>query len=217
MCASQHVTWHVIRVSGTELSHIDRARPPHSLSLTHTLTNMHTHIHTVGEPTWLGNRQNQAWAHCSPSFSLKGTDHRVTSHLEFKVNRRHLGRLYSGWQWWTNLLQQMHCLQSHASLRPNCVAQHEPSPTLSDQEDRLTLSSHFSCFLPSLLTGKKRLRLLFRQSLITKYTCIVNKYTIITITVIITITTIIIVIIITTSSDHQVSSSQHDSMSQQFP
>lgn len=174
-------------------------------------------MHTVGEPTWLGNRQNQAWAHCSPSFSLKGTDHRVTSHLEFKVNRRHLGRLYSGWQWWTNLLQQMHCLQSHASLRPNCVAQHEPSPTLSNQEDRLTLSSHFSCFLPSLLTGKKRLRLLFCQSLITRYTCTVNKYTIITITVIITITTIIIVIIITTSSDHQVSSSQHDSMSQQFP
>lgn len=107
-----------------------------------------------------------------------------------------------------------------ASDQTYCVAQHEPSPTLSDQKDRLTLSSHFSCFLPSLLTGKKRLRLLFCQSLITRYTCIINKYTIITITititVIITITTIIILIIITTSSDHQVSSSQHDSMSQQF-
>lgn len=36
MCVCQQVTWSVIRVSGTELSHIDRASPPLSVSLSNT-------------------------------------------------------------------------------------------------------------------------------------------------------------------------------------
>lgn len=82
VCVWEPVTWSVIRVSGTELSHIDRARPPPpQLSL----------WNTERESTWLGLRPSPAWAHCRRSFSLKGTGHNVTSHLEFTVSWRHLG------------------------------------------------------------------------------------------------------------------------------
>lgn len=70
VCASQQVTWHVIRVSGTELSHIDRARPPHSLSLTHTHKHAHTHTHSW-RADWATDRTKHGLT-AVPAFPLKG-------------------------------------------------------------------------------------------------------------------------------------------------
>lgn len=65
VCACHRVTWSVIRVSGTELSHIDRARPPLSspASLSETQTE-----------SWLNWASDRArhWLTADTAFTLKG-------------------------------------------------------------------------------------------------------------------------------------------------